>query len=139
MSSGSARPPSGRRSTSSKPMAWSLVRRGNVGGAVVQLPSAERTAQMIGMVLQSRASTPADVSGALMHLEPICADMCAARDDRATEVVPYLEAEIASQIEQFDDVQDKVVIKADPAALEELFGLKRELIRVRRAISPATG
>jgi DNA-binding FadR family transcriptional regulator len=84
------------------------VRRGNVGGAVVHLPSAERTAHMISMVLQSRASTPADVSGALMHLEPICAGMCAARDDRDTEVVPYLEAEIASQIEQFDDVSQYV-------------------------------
>ena len=32
------------------------VRRGNVGGAVVHLPSAERTAHMISMVLQSRAA-----------------------------------------------------------------------------------
>jgi DNA-binding GntR family transcriptional regulator len=39
-----------------------------------------------------------------MHLEPICAGMCAAREDRMTEVVPYLEAEIAMQAEQFDDV-----------------------------------
>jgi GntR family transcriptional regulator, transcriptional repressor for pyruvate dehydrogenase complex len=80
------------------------VRRGNVGGAEVHLPSAERTAHMISMVLQSRDSTPADVSGALMHLEPICAGMCAAREDRLTEVVPYLEAEIGSQSEEFDDV-----------------------------------
>ena len=84
------------------------VRRGNVGGAVVHLPSAERTAHMISMVLQSRASTPADVSGALMHLEPICAGMCAARADRHTEVVPYLEAEIATQVAQFDDVNHYV-------------------------------
>ena len=80
------------------------VRRGNVGGAVVHQPSAERTAHMISMVLQSRSSTPADVSGALLHLEPICAGMCAARDDRATEVVPYLQAEIELQEEQFDDL-----------------------------------
>ena len=73
------------------------VRRGNVGGAVVHLPSAERTAQMISMVLQTRAATPADVSGALLHLEPICAGMCAAREDRMTEVVPYLQAEIEHQ------------------------------------------
>jgi DNA-binding FadR family transcriptional regulator len=59
---------------------------------------------MISMVLQSRSSTPADVSGALLHLEPICAGMCAARDDRVTEVVPYLEAEIELQTEQFDDL-----------------------------------
>src|SRR4051794_33161180 len=38
------------------------VRRGNVGGAIVHPPSAERTAHMISMVLQTRAATPADVS-----------------------------------------------------------------------------
>ena len=80
------------------------VRRGNVGGAVVHLPSAVRTAHMISMVLQTRGSTPADVSEALLHLEPICAGMCAAREDRLTEVVPYLQAEIDLQTEQFDDV-----------------------------------
>jgi DNA-binding FadR family transcriptional regulator len=80
------------------------VRRGNVGGAVVHLPSAERTAHMISMVLQTRASTPADVSEALLHIEPICAGMCATRADRMTEVVPYLQAEIDLQAEQFDDV-----------------------------------
>jgi GntR family transcriptional repressor for pyruvate dehydrogenase complex len=79
------------------------VRRGNIGGAVVQLPSAERTAHMIGMVLQTRSATPADVSGALLHLEPICAGMCAAREDRLTEVVPYLQAEIDVQTAQFED------------------------------------
>jgi GntR family transcriptional regulator, transcriptional repressor for pyruvate dehydrogenase complex len=84
------------------------VRRGNVGGSVVHLPSAERTAHMISMVLQARAATPADVSGALLHLEPICAGMCAARDDRMTEVVPFLEAEIKLQAEQFDDLSQYV-------------------------------
>jgi DNA-binding FadR family transcriptional regulator len=84
------------------------VRRGNVGGAVVHLPSADRTAQMISMVLQSRAATPADVSGALLHLEPICAGMCAARADRLTEVVPYLEAEIELQTAQFDAIAQYV-------------------------------
>jgi GntR family transcriptional regulator, transcriptional repressor for pyruvate dehydrogenase complex len=84
------------------------VRRGNVGGSVVHLPSAERTAQMIGMVLQARSATPADVSEALLYLEPICAGMCAARADRLTEVVPYLEAEIDVQTEQFDDIAQYV-------------------------------
>jgi len=79
------------------------VRRGNVGGAVVHFPSAERTAHMISMVLQARAATPADVSGALMRLEPICAGMCAERDDRLTTVVPQLEAAIEAQIAEFDD------------------------------------
>lgn len=80
------------------------VRRGNMGGAVVHPPSAERTAHMISMVLQTRSATPADVSGALIHLEPICAGMCAAREDRLTEVVPYLEAEIKTQTDQFDNL-----------------------------------
>lgn len=84
------------------------VRRGNVGGAVVHRPSAERTAHMIGMVLQARSATPADVSGALLHLEPVCAGMCAARPDRMTEVVPYLEAEIERQKTQFDDLSQYV-------------------------------
>ena len=79
------------------------VRRGNVGGAVVHQPSADRTAHTISMVLQARSATPADVSGALVRLEPICAGMCADRADRMTEVVPSLEAEIAIQRTQFDD------------------------------------
>ena len=84
------------------------VRRGNVGGAVVHLPSAERTAHMISMVLQARAATPADVSGAPMHLKPICAGMCAGREDRMTEVVPYLQTEIDYLAERFDDVSQYV-------------------------------
>jgi GntR family transcriptional repressor for pyruvate dehydrogenase complex len=79
------------------------VRRGNVGGAVVHLPTAERTAQMISMVLQARSATPADVSEALMHLEPVCAGLCAAREDRMTEVVPRLQIQFDTQLEQFDD------------------------------------
>jgi DNA-binding FadR family transcriptional regulator len=84
------------------------VRRGNVGGAVIQRPTAERTAHMISMVLQARSATPVDVSEALTHLEPICAGMCAARDDRMTEVVPYLQREIDFQTAQFDDVSQYV-------------------------------
>src|SRR3954468_9620730 len=70
------------------------VRRGNVGGAIVHLPTATRVAQTISMVLQTRHTTLADVSGALLHLEPICASMCASRPDRATTVVPALQAVI---------------------------------------------
>jgi magnesium transporter len=35
-----------------------------------------------------------------------------------------------------DDVQDRVIAKAMPEVLNDLFGLKRELIEVRRAASP---
>ncbi len=48
------------------------------------------------------------MSGALLYLEPVCAGMCAARDDRMTEVVPYLEAEIERQTAQFDDISQYV-------------------------------
>lgn len=84
------------------------VRRGNVGGAVVHHPTAERTAHMISMVLQARSATPVDISEALTHLEPICAGMCAAREDRMTEVVPYLQNEIDIQSSQFDDASQYV-------------------------------
>lgn len=79
------------------------VRRGNVGGAIVHQPTAERTAQLISMVLQTRGATPGDVSGALSHIEPICAGICAARADRATEVVPALREAIDAQQAEFDD------------------------------------
>lgn len=79
------------------------VRRGNVGGAIVHLPTAERTAQMIAMVLQTRAASPSDVSGVLSYIEPICARLCAARPDRATEVVPALRAAIEAQQAEFAD------------------------------------
>lgn len=80
------------------------VQRGNVGGAVVHLPTPERTAQMISMVLQSRRTTLDDVSGALLYIEPICVQLCAARPDRLTEVVPALREVIEAQQEQFADV-----------------------------------
>jgi len=80
------------------------VRRGNVGGAVVHLPTAGRTAQMISMVLQTRGATPGDVSGALSQIEPVCARLCAGREDRETEVVPHLRAAIEAQHAEFDDV-----------------------------------
>jgi DNA-binding FadR family transcriptional regulator len=79
------------------------VRRGNVGGAIVHLPTAERTAQMIAMVLQTRAATPSDVSGALSYIEPACARLCAERADRQAEVVPALRAVIAAQEAEFAD------------------------------------
>ena len=80
------------------------VRRGNVGGAIVHLPTSERTARMISMVLQVRGTSLDDVSGALLHLEPICAGLCAARADRAKQVVPALREALDQQIENFDDM-----------------------------------
>lgn len=79
------------------------VRRGNVGGAIVHLPTASRVAQMISMVLQVRRTTPADVSSTLLRLEPICAGMCASREDRAKRVMPALEEALAAQQAELHD------------------------------------
>lgn len=66
------------------------VQRGNVGGAVVHRPKPETAAYMLGLVLQSRKVSLTDVGAALQYLEPLCAALCAGRDDRETEVVPRL-------------------------------------------------
>ncbi len=79
------------------------VRRGNQGGAVVHLPTAERAARMISMVLQARGASPADVSGALSRIEPVCAGMCAEREDRAATVIPALRAAVNAQQADFED------------------------------------
>ncbi|WP_055480037.1 FCD domain-containing protein [Sphaerimonospora mesophila] len=79
------------------------VRRGNVGGAVVHLPTPQRIARTISMVLQTRRTTMADVSGALLHLEPTCVALCAERPDRAETTVPELRQVIAEQHEVLDD------------------------------------
>ena len=71
------------------------VRRGNVGGSVIEAPNAESSAYMFGLVLQSRRGTAGDLAEAIQHIEPITASLCAARDDRETTVLPQLRANIA--------------------------------------------
>jgi DNA-binding FadR family transcriptional regulator len=66
------------------------VRRGNVGGADAHLPTNERVAYTLSLVLQATATTLADVGAALRQIEPVCASLCAQRDDRVTSVVPAL-------------------------------------------------
>lgn len=73
------------------------VRRGNLGGAVVHLPTAERVAYMAGMVLQSKGTTLRDVAVALREIEPVCASLCAGREDREVAVVPALQAIVDEQ------------------------------------------
>lgn len=73
------------------------VLRGNTGGATVRRPSASKVAYMAALVLQSQEVGLDDVAAALTNLEPRCAAMAAARDDRATTVVPALEARIEAQ------------------------------------------
>ena len=79
------------------------VRRGHVGGAIVHAPTPQRAAQMIAMVLQNRATSPSAVSVALGHMEPICARLCALREDRAEAVVPALRATLETQRATLED------------------------------------
>ncbi len=66
------------------------VQRGNVGGAIVHAPQVSNAAYMLGLVLQARDVTLHDVGAAIKHIEPVCAALCAERDDRMTTVVPRL-------------------------------------------------
>lgn len=66
------------------------VRRGKVGGAVVHRPKATNVAYSLGLVLRASDVPVDDVATALNHIEPICAALCAAREDRHEEVLPYL-------------------------------------------------
>jgi GntR family transcriptional repressor for pyruvate dehydrogenase complex len=70
------------------------VRRGNVGGSVVEVPTAETSAYMFGLVLQSRRGRVDDLAEAIKHIEPIAASMCALREDRDVAVVPALRANL---------------------------------------------
>jgi GntR family transcriptional regulator, transcriptional repressor for pyruvate dehydrogenase complex len=70
------------------------VRRGNVGGSVVEAPNAESSAYMFGLVLQSRRGSVADLADAIRHIEPITASLCAERADREKTVAPQLQANI---------------------------------------------
>ena len=68
------------------------VRRGNVGGAFVHAPATDDAGYMIGLVLESRGVTVADLAEAVRRVEPICAGLCAARGDRRRAVLPKLRA-----------------------------------------------
>lgn len=66
------------------------VRRGNQGGAMVHAPTERNAARAISLVLQAERVSLQDVGAALFELEPLCAVLCAAREDRAESVVPRL-------------------------------------------------
>jgi DNA-binding FadR family transcriptional regulator len=79
------------------------VRRGNVGGAQVHLPTNDHVAYSLSLVLQASATTLTDVGDALRQLEPVCAAMCATREDRGTTVVPALRELNAQQAQAIGD------------------------------------
>lgn len=68
------------------------VHRGNRGGATVHVPRVGNAAYSVGLVLQSRGVHMADVRDALQAIEPVCAGLCAAREDRLDTVLPRLRA-----------------------------------------------
>lgn len=70
------------------------VRRGNVGGSVVEVPTAQTSAYTFGLVLQSRRVAAHDLAAAIQQIEPITASLCALRPDRKTAVLPYLAAKL---------------------------------------------
>lgn len=80
------------------------VLRGNVGGAVVHLPTTQQVAYMISLVMEARGTRLEEVATALLALEPLCASLCAEREDRADTVVPRLEAVIEDQREHIEDL-----------------------------------
>jgi len=68
------------------------IHRGNRGGATVHVPRVGNAAYSVGLVLQSRGVRLADVRDALQAIEPVCAGLCAAREDRYETVLPLLRA-----------------------------------------------
>src|SRR4051794_36156814 len=66
------------------------VRRGRFGGAIVHRPQALDAAHSIGLVLQGQDVAVDDLTVAIRHLDPICAELCAGRADRAASLVPQL-------------------------------------------------
>jgi DNA-binding FadR family transcriptional regulator len=81
------------------------VRRGKVGGAIVQRPRVGITAQGIEMALRSKGVGLDEVADALRRLEPVCAGLCAARTDRRKTVLPRLRAAHEKAAEAVDDIQ----------------------------------
>ena len=79
------------------------VRRGSVGGAAIEVPSAETSASAFGVVLQSRRGTIGDLALAITKVEPLTAALCAERADRSTEVLPGLTANLADCEEVLED------------------------------------
>jgi GntR family transcriptional regulator, transcriptional repressor for pyruvate dehydrogenase complex len=70
------------------------VQRGNVGGALVHAPQADKVAYMLGLVLQHQAVPISDIVKTLQRLDPACAAQCAERKDRRRTVVPLLRANL---------------------------------------------
>jgi GntR family transcriptional regulator, transcriptional repressor for pyruvate dehydrogenase complex len=82
------------------------VQRGNVGGALVQVPRPSNAAYTLGLVLQSRAATLEDVGQALASLGPLCVRLACERSDRMKTVLPALRDVHAETLEALDDPEE---------------------------------
>lgn len=63
------------------------IRRGKVGGAIVQLPTAQSAAYHVGLTLQSQGATLHDLAQARAVLEPACAGFAASRDAKTRKQI----------------------------------------------------
>jgi DNA-binding FadR family transcriptional regulator len=81
------------------------VQRGKIGGAIVHTPRAGKVAYMLGLVLQHRSVTLADIADTLSRLDPECARRCAERPDRRRTVVPVLRANLAESKQLIEDAE----------------------------------
>jgi GntR family transcriptional repressor for pyruvate dehydrogenase complex len=79
------------------------VQRGNVGGAIVCAPSAQSSAYMFGLVLESRNVSLSDLADAIRNVEPLATAMCARREDRQQAVVPLLREALVEASRVIDD------------------------------------
>jgi GntR family transcriptional repressor for pyruvate dehydrogenase complex len=119
------------------------VRRGNQGGATVHSPRVGNAAYSVGLVLQSRGVVMTDLRDALKSIEPVCAGLCAGREDRHTEVLPKLQAlheEVLASVgdpveftltsrrfhEQLVESCGNETLKLIVGALESLWGSREE-------------
>ena len=66
------------------------VQRGNLGGAIVHLPTHETAAYTLALVLRSQGTQIEDLRRALTLCERVCATLCAQRPDRNKTVVREL-------------------------------------------------
>ena len=101
------------------------VLRGNVGGALVHVPQPAHAAYTVGLVLQAREVQIRDVAAAVERFEPICAELCAEREDRVTAVLPELVAaqrELAECIDRGDGEGASLAARAWHEALVERCG-----------------
>ena len=79
------------------------VRRGARGGALVHRPDPATASYVIGLMMQAQSIDLADLAAAVRQIEPLCAGICAAREDRADAVLPALHAVQEDSADAFDD------------------------------------